>query len=892
MSVASVSGGFPAAVVQGLRAGRVSAGPGSPGPSRLAAGFQAVRRRIGPALWAVLVGLCLPAAGLGQHTTAHELSPGVRPQPYDYFAPVQSGSFQVLVTPTDVWEQVTPASVAGLNHAGVLPLVPGAGEPDAYGAQILEDLAKRHFLDVIIAGAPESFPPALREWFFRHGAATVREVRAPDLYRRSVELADLEVSAPRCVAFTTFHPLAAHLAALDGGPAFPLRHETSLPPAYREYLQRNRNDIQRVFLVDVAGRISPSQAVYQSYGNLAVPASVEEEVRQLGFPLERITGEWEEEVSVAAARKAESIYREAVAAGRFEHLPLGWVPTSSLRSEWTNLAALIPFVLAKQWFPIEYWADLQIQGRGDSVEAYSDRYVEDFLLGMACLLPPAPGQTGTGAREGIGAEPGRRESALCTIYGWLSSYIKRTGIRDFILCEATGPYGENAAPIYNFEQVPGMILRWQMPDLLYRGWSGGGGLSGIDYDGAMAARKSCAVILLALERALFPPEPWGGRIEPAWPPREVDHWEEAPRAISLSSDYEGWYANVFLTPRLIEFARRKGIKLTLRPQGDISFCLPDYLRSQFEQGQGVIEFSNQGFLHEFDVLGFAPYPHGQLMTEAVERMERFAGIRMRGFMPAGGFLTSPQLRDPGIELGLQYAFCPPGKYLAPLDMLMDMQSREEAPVTGFALVSHFSERAGYLAYHDSAAEDVQDNIAALEDFFARYDEPPYAPYTAWHFVHGFQLPDEAAFEVLESVVDYLNENRLGPGRMVSVTLSDIARYFEEGSDVFRTPVVAEANPAPWQPAPGEAGGCGSCAHLPGASTSAGLNFLLEFSLLVALPGFALRPAARHRDRRRIFPGGRLRGALRAGTKAGSPSAPHPDRPRHGGPESRCRAPNL
>jgi hypothetical protein len=515
---------------------------------------------------------------------------------------------------------------------------------------------------------------------------------------------------------------------------------------------------------------------------------------------------------------------------------------------------LIPFALAKQWFLMEYWADIHLQGREDTVQAYSDQYVQDFFLGMACLMPPpeeavekrpsaalhssfvteADEET---CQSVAASQSTRREYALCTLYKWLAGYLKTTGIRDFILCEGTGPYGENPAPVYNFEQVPGMILRWQMPDLLYRGWSGGGGLAGIDYDGSMAARKSCAVILLALERALYPPLPWEGGIDPAWPPLEIDHWEEAPRAICLTSDYEGWYANVFLTPRLIEFAKRKGVKFTLRPQGDISFCLPDYLRDQFEQGQGYIEFSNQGFLHEFDLIPFAPYPHGEFLADAVDRMKRFAGIQMRGFMPAGGFLSSPELQGLALDLGLQYALCLAGRYIPNFDMFLDIQNRKQAPATGTSLVSHFSERPGFLAYFPTEEEDIQDNIAALEAFFQLYDQPPYAPYTAWAFAHGFQLPDEAAFRVLEAVVDYLKENWLDPGEMVSVTLSDIASHFEEGSGVFRTPVAPAQSFPPVRETEGEGGGCGSCSQLPPeASRLVAVNFLLEFMLFVAFLG--------------------------------------------------------
>jgi hypothetical protein len=833
-----------------------------------------------------------PPSGEGQSVTPHELSPGVRPQPYDYFHPTRSGTFKVIVTPTNVWDQIAPASVAGLQRAGLLPVEADREEPDEYSGQILTDLAKRHYLDILIVGDSDGVAPGLADWFQRHGAASIDEIREPDLFRRSTALAEREFSAPRSVSFTTFNLLASHLAALDEGAAFPLRHETSLPLPYREYLEKNKTHIQRIYLVDVAQRISPSQDIYESYGSLVVPASVEEELNTYGIPVERITGEWEEDVSVALARKAESIYEQAVAEGHYEHLPLGWVPTSSLRSEWTNLGALIPFALAKQWFLMEYWADIHLQGREDTVEAYSDQYVQDFFLGMACLMPPpeeaaderpsaalhasfvpaadeksclipqdfarlVSDHFSTASQSGCLSTPSqvagetlpsvtaaqstRRGHVLCTLYRWLAGYLKTTGIRDFILCEATGPYGENAAPMYNFEQVPGMILPWQMPDLYYRGWSGGGGLAGIDYDGSVAARKSCAVILLALERALYPPMPWEGEIDPAWPPLEIDHWEEAPRAICLTSDYEGWYANVFLTPRLIQFAKRKGVKFTLRPQGDISFCLPDYLRNQFEQGRGYIEFSNQGFLHEFDLIPFAPYPHGEFLADAVDRMKRFAGIQMRGFMPAGGFLSSTELKGFSHDLGLQYALCLTGRYIPNFDKFLDIQNRKEAPATGTSLISHFSQRPGFLAYFPTEEEDIQDNIAALEGFFQLYDQPPYAPYTAWHFVHGFQLPDEAAFRVLEAVVDYLKENWMESGEMVSVTLSDIASYFEEGASTFRSPVAPEPSLPPAQESEGEGGGCGSCSQLPlETSWPVAVNFAFEALLLTVFVCGCLR----------------------------------------------------
>ena len=172
-------------------------------------------------------------------------------------------------------------------------------------------------------------------------------------------------------------------------------------------------------------------------------------------------------------------------------------------------------------------------------------------------------------------------------------------------------------------------------------------------------------------------------------------------------------------------------------------------------------------------------------------------------------------------------------------MLLDMQSLKEAPATGTSLVSHFRERSGFLAYFPTEEEDIRDNIAALEAFFQTYDQPPYAPYTAWAFAHGFQLPDEAAFRVLEAVVDYLKENWLESGKMVSVTLSDIASYFEEGSGTFRSPVAPAQGPPPAHETEGGGGGCGSCSQLPPeTSRTVAVNFTLEFVLLASfLCGF-------------------------------------------------------
>jgi len=62
-----------------------------------------------------------------QGVTPHEHSPGVTPQSYDYFHPTQSGTFKVIVTSTNVWDQVTPASVAGIHHAGLLPVLRDKG---------------------------------------------------------------------------------------------------------------------------------------------------------------------------------------------------------------------------------------------------------------------------------------------------------------------------------------------------------------------------------------------------------------------------------------------------------------------------------------------------------------------------------------------------------------------------------------------------------------------------------------------------------------------------------------------------------------------------------------------------------------------------------------------
>lgn len=807
----------------------------------------------------LVTGSIIAPASRGQEITPHEYSPGVTPQPYDYFHPVRSGALKVMIAPTDVWDQVTPAAVAGCNRHGLLPVAPGAEEPDEYGGQILEDLGRRHFLEVVLFGDPGSINSGLIQWFWQHGAASVTTVLGEDLFSRSAALAEREIPEPRCVVITTFNLLAAHLAAVASGPAFASRHETSLPSPYKGYIERHRQSIEKVYLVDVGQAASPSQTVYHTYGSLTVPAPIEQAIASMGIPVVRITGEYEEDVSVAVAREIESVYASGVAQGLYRHLPMGWIPSSSLVSEWTNLGALIPFAVAKQWFIMEYWADIHLEGRQDTVNAFSDRYVEDFFLGLACLRHARAGQRAADS-EGQGEypaaaalrsatggpscascasspEPSRRDRVICTFYRWLADYLFRTGIRDFILCESNGPYGENAAPIFNFEQVPGMILSSQMKGLYYRGWSGGGGLSGIDYDGARAARKSCAVTLLAFERALYPPLPWDGEVDDAWPPPAIDHWEEAPRAVCITSDYEGWYANVFLTPRLIEFGQRKGVKFTLRPQGDISVCLPDYLRRYFLQGRGVIEFSNQGFLHEFNLLPyFSPYDHARIVTDAVDRMRRYAGIMMAGFMPAGGFLTSPDLVGPARSLGLRYVLCPQGKYAPVFDQYFDVYSRLKAPQTHVSVVSHFSERLGDLA-SGTVEEDIAGNIDFVETMVRNYDEPPYAPYTAWHFAHGFQMPDEDAFRVLEATVDYLDERYVRTGEMVFATLADVAAFFEEGRPLFRTPVAASGAEAPPSnpPGPADGEGCGGCSHLsPGSGLSAGANYLGESCLLTAL----------------------------------------------------------
>lgn len=801
----------------------------------------------------LVAGSIIVPASRGQEITPHEYSPGVSPQPYDYFHPVRSGAFRVMIAPTDVWDQVTPAAVAGCNHYGLLPVAPGAEEPDEYGGRILEDLGRRHFLEVVLFGDSRTISSGLIEWLGRHGAASVRTVLDEDGFSRSAALSEREIPEPRCVVITTFNLLAAHLAAVAQGPAFASRHETSLPLPYREYIERHRHSIEKVYLVDVAQAVSPSQSIYHTYGSLTVPASIEQAIVSLGIPIMRITGKYEEDVSVAVAREIESVYGRGVEQGLYRNLPMGWIPSSSLVSEWTNLGALIPFAIAKQWFIMEYWADIHLEGRQDTVNAYSDRYVEDFLLGLACLRHAGSGRRAADSddlgeypsgAEGSScascattSEPQRRDRVICTFYRWLADYLFRTGIRDFILCESNGPYGENAAPIFNFEQVPGMILSSQMRGLYYRGWSGGGGLSGIDYDGARAARKSCAVSLLAFERALYPPLPWDGEVDEAWPPRDIDHWEEAPRAVCLTSDYEGWYANVFLTSRLIEFGQKKGVKFTLRPQGDISVCLPDYLRRYFLQGRGVIEFSNQGFLHEFNLLPyFSPYDHARIITEAVDRMRRYAGILMVGFMPAGGFLTSPDLVGPAGSLGLRYVLCPQGKYASVFDQYFDVYSRLKAPHTHVSVVSHFSERLGDLA-HGTVEEDSAGNIDFVEAMVRQYDKPPYAPYTAWHFAHGFQMPDDDAFRVLEATVDYLDERYVRTGEMVFATLADIAAFFEEGGPLIRTPVVASSAEPPPSEASGRADGegCGGCSHLsPGSGLSPGANYLGESGLLGAL----------------------------------------------------------
>ncbi len=842
----------------------------------------------------VLTGLVHVASSSGQELTPHEESPGAKTQPYDYFNPVQLGSFEVLISPTDIWEQVTPAAVAGCKRAGMIPILPGAQAPDEYVAPILMDLCQRHFLDAVLCGDTRWISHSLVEWFVQHGARSVRTVQVGDFFDRSVALAEQELSAPRCVVFTTFNLVASHLAAVGQGPAFALRHETTLPRQYRDYLDRHSPTIERVYIVDVAKQISPSQSAYHGYGNLTVPDTIEEALKLTGIPVKRITGPYEEDVSVMLAREIESLYAEAVREGIYQRLPMGWIPSSSLVSEWTNLGALIPFAMVKQWFVLEYWADIHLKGREDTVNAFSDRYVDDFFLGLACLrhdgmpemvLARSPAEAriiGGQAPEHTAPcasctteQMSRRDRVICTFYRWLADYLFRTGIRDFILCESNGPYGENAAPIFNFEQVPGMILSSQMKGLYYRGWSGGGGLSGIDYDGSRAARKACAVTLLALERALYPPLPWQGTVMDAWPPEDIDHWEEAPRAICLTSDYEGWYANVFITPRLIAFAREKGVKFTLRPQGDISIGIPDYLRRYAIEGRGVIEFSHQGFLHEFNLLPyFSTYDHAGIVTNAVDRLQRYAGIKMVGFMPAGGFITSPDLVGPARSLGLMYVFCPQGKYAAIFDQYFDVYSRLKAPETKVSIVSHFSERLGDLAY-STLEEDIAGNIEFVQTMINQYDAKPYAPYTAWHFAHGFQIPDDDALRVLEATVDYLIEKYVSTGQAVFATLADVAAYFEKGDPLFKTPVASipetpETKPFLSKP---NREACGACSHVaPGSRMSAGWNYAGECGLFLGSMCLFLGLRRRQSSFRRTSHG-KKRGKEEASVQRRPPSCP-------------------
>ncbi len=700
-----------------------------------------------------------------------ELSPGIDPQPYDYFNPIRSGDITLLVSTIDVWDQITPSSIAGAKRYFYAPVDRPFSHPynvtfaiwnyeypdgptqmpDYYTSYVIRQLAERHHLHVLLVGNESSLSPGLSKWFDGLGC-DVDRISSSTPYDTYVLLAEEEIKDPKIAVFTTFNPMAGYLSAVYDSPAFPLRFLESLPDSYVEYLAKHENSIETVYLVDVAENIGGEQSYYKGYGNLKVPTEIENQLRSLDFNVIRISGEYEEDVSIAIADLVVNRYKELVEQRVYDHVPLGWIPCSSMRSEWTNVPSMIPVAIAKQWIIIEQWTPNP-------------------------LIP-----TDKKSLHSIGV-----------LQKWLSNYIGSNHITDFTACLGIRGNGENAAPHAFYTQlfVEEIALihppLYRRPPPVYHTFGAGGGLAGPSLNATESAWQSRAVILIALERFLFPPVPWSGRTDLAWPPPQPVNKVEGPFALSMCSDYEGWFAYIFTTPRLIDIASRYDAKLNLRTIGDFYIYLPDYIRTYYDSG--IVEFCPHGFIHEIDLAGISSSYPSDLPAYCCNRMVDHCGLKPVGWMMSGG-KNDEETLEVAKRYGYSYSHSPPTSILVSIILTAITTTLCNVPLLGGIQYSmdHLLTRAGLTAmnltfigngFTTGAVNGFGDGgyQTAIDNFVRSYDLCASSSKVD-HFLnlfigHGFEFYNDASLKAFEGFVEYVYDNYVSTGKIIFATSADV-----------------------------------------------------------------------------------------------------------------------
>ncbi|MDD5502505.1 MAG: polysaccharide deacetylase family protein [Candidatus Thermoplasmatota archaeon] len=731
------------------------------------------------------------AAGPVSHVWTCEENPGIEnPVQYNYFNPTKAGDFTIFCSPMDVWKQVTAASVAGCRVDAYFPIESGSSEINADAAKVLSEIASHHNTKVILVGDKSDITPAIENWFKSQGCSVERFWKG-DYDSTCAQLAWEYFDVPRCVAITTFNTMAAYLSTVYGGPAFAVPSADKMPSAIIDYLSENKGTIEKIFLVDVGEKITEQyQPEYPSYGNMKVPAGIEEELKGRGFQVERISGEYEEDVSYNIIQLAKAGYTEMVSSGAYARMPNGLIFTTSLKSEWTCAASLIPIAMAKEFYLFEGWNDARcpIQGRyGRNIDlTYEPSERRDHFTSVVSKLTSELIPAGQGA-YGMGMPP--------------------TEMKDFTVAMATNFYNQN--------QIESATIDVDLPMNTYDVAIHNMKINGVAWDDTIEAWQQRAVDVLLLERFKFPPSPWGGQTKVGTVNTEVatdlqSNLASGKKGLVLRIDFEDIGGCIFNMQKLLEASKEYGLNWTFAITADNIEYLPDYLLKMYAVGN--VEFGTHDFFHEM-VMDLSLETQTVLFGTALQCQMKYLGIRPLLFVPPCEYINewSWAALD---EIGYKYMVG-----MAPGLEALDVAQSPLGAILGSDDNPHdiviLTSRQKYSNAFDStdASREISEfercywNFTFINPQFgdttgtgtASFNSSSYndAPFIivdghSWNFI------DDLAWDAFRNYSEYVCENYIKTGMVVSVYGREVQQFYRPGQPglEYTEPVLTAESFAP------------------------------------------------------------------------------------------------
>jgi peptidoglycan/xylan/chitin deacetylase (PgdA/CDA1 family) len=745
------------------------------------------------------------SAGPVSHVWTCEENPGIEnPVQYNYFNPTKAGDFTIFCSPMDVSQQVTTASVAGSRVEAYFPIESGSSEINEDAAKVLSEIASRHNTKVVLVGDKKDITTAIENWFKSQGCNVERFWKG-DYDSTYAQLAWEYFDAPRCAAITTFNTMAAYISTVYGGPAFAVPSEDEVPSAIMNYLNEKKGTIEKIFLVDVGEKITEQyQPEYPSYGNMKVSSAIEDELKSRGFQVERISGEYEEDVAYNIIQLAKARYAEMVSSGEYARVPNGLIFTTSLKSEWTCAASLIPIAMAKEFYLFEGWNDARCPVQG--------RYGRNYDL---TYEPSERRNHFTGVVDKLTSE-------LITAagQGFFGMGMPPTEMHDFTVAMATNFYNQN--------QIESATIDVDLPMNTYDVAIHNMKINGVAWDDDIEAWQQRAVDALLLERFKFPPSPWGGEIRVCTVDTSVaadlqSNLASGKKALVLRRDFEDIGGCVFNMQKLLEISNEYGLKWSFAITADNIEYLPDYLLKMYAVGN--VEFGTHDFFHEM-IADLSLETQTTLFGTALQCQMKYLGIRPLLFVPPCEYINewSWAALD---EIGYKYMVG-----MAPGLEALDIAQASLGAILGSDDNPHdiviMTSRQKYSDGFDStdASREISEfercywNFTFINPQFgdttgtgtvsfnsSGYNDAPYILIEG----HSWNFIDDLAWETFRNWSQYISDNYIESGMVVSAYGREVQQFYRPGQPglEYTEPVLTAESFAPANPDSGEGQSGGS-----------------------------------------------------------------------------------